>query len=250
MRRFKLMKSILGFGLCGVLLAACNAESTAQQMPKELAGNYALQGVRETAGELKLSPDGRFDFALSYGAVDQEAHGKWSVSNGKVKLVADPSPAASFAFIAAQPTLSDDYAKFPDKPVLLVVKVSTPRLAMTWSNMEVAAEFSNGQQRSGTTGNDGRLAFVDRQDAEWRGAVIRRVSVAYPKANAGPTWFKVESSKIRTLEINFEPGPLVPRFFEHAELSIEGDKVASALVFELIDGRKTDGPANKRFVRR
>jgi hypothetical protein len=244
------MKSIAGLYLCLPLLAVCSAESTAQNLPKEVAGDYALQGVRETASGLKLLPNGRFDFAMSYGAVDREAHGKWTVTNGKVQLVSDPTPAAGFSFIAAQPNLSDDYAKYPDKPVSLVVKISTPRLAMTWSNMEVTAEFSNGQQRSGKTGNDGRLAFVDRQDAEWRGAKIRRVSVAYPKANAGPTWFQVESDAVKTVEINFEPGPLAPYAFKHAELLIVGEKSITALVLEKMDGIDTNGTGDKRFVRR
>lgn len=58
-----------------------------------LAGHYYLSGVMETGSELLLRPDGRFEWYLSYGAVDQSATGRWSRNGATVTLTADAAPA-------------------------------------------------------------------------------------------------------------------------------------------------------------
>lgn len=52
-----------------------------------LAGHYYLQGVTEVGSELLLKKDGRFEWMLSYGAVDQQASGDWRVAGDAVTLV-------------------------------------------------------------------------------------------------------------------------------------------------------------------
>lgn len=54
-----------------------------------LVGHYYLSGVRETGSELLLKPDGRFEWFISYGAVDQTAKGRWSRDGQGVTLTAD-----------------------------------------------------------------------------------------------------------------------------------------------------------------
>lgn len=54
-----------------------------------LAGHYYLSGVMETGSELLLKPDSRFDWYISYGAVDQVARGRWGRDGQIVTLVAD-----------------------------------------------------------------------------------------------------------------------------------------------------------------
>ncbi|KQM24833.1 hypothetical protein ASE57_15695 [Sphingomonas sp. Leaf11] len=54
-----------------------------------LAGHYYLSGVMETGSELLLKPDGRFEWFISYGAVDQVAKGRWGRTGQTVTLVAD-----------------------------------------------------------------------------------------------------------------------------------------------------------------
>ena len=54
--------------------------------PASLVGHYYLMDVMETGSELLLRPDGQFDWALSYGALDQEAKGKWHVEGDEVVL--------------------------------------------------------------------------------------------------------------------------------------------------------------------
>ncbi|MBB3983385.1 hypothetical protein GGR44_003073 [Sphingobium fontiphilum] len=63
----------------------------AQTAEENLIGHYYLQGVMETGSELLLRPDGRFQWYLSYGALDLFAEGTWRVAGDAVELVAAPS---------------------------------------------------------------------------------------------------------------------------------------------------------------
>jgi hypothetical protein len=52
----------------------------------KLAGRYYLHGVMEVGSELLLRPDGRFEYMLAYGALDELASGCWSREGGTVTL--------------------------------------------------------------------------------------------------------------------------------------------------------------------
>ncbi|PTD18984.1 hypothetical protein [Sphingomonas fennica] len=65
--------------------------------PASLAGAY--NGSRaEVAAELILRPDGRFEYGLAYGALDETASGRWHVAAGSVVLDSDPVRAPAFSF--------------------------------------------------------------------------------------------------------------------------------------------------------
>lgn len=61
--------------------AACTAGVPA------LVGHYYLEGMMEVGSELLLYPDGRFEFALAYGANDQYGRGCWVVEGERLTLV-------------------------------------------------------------------------------------------------------------------------------------------------------------------
>ena len=54
-----------------------------------LVGHYYLSGMMETGSELLLKADGRFEWYISYGAVDQFARGRWGRDGKTVTLAAD-----------------------------------------------------------------------------------------------------------------------------------------------------------------
>lgn len=78
----------------------------AAQAASPLAGVYD-GGQMEMAARLRLSPDGTFQFALSYGALDEIAKGKWSERDGQVLLRTVPTPKAP-AFTPVSDTPSPD----------------------------------------------------------------------------------------------------------------------------------------------
>jgi len=56
-----------------------------------VVGHYYLQGVMETGSELELTPDGKFQWYLVYGALDLFAQGDWRREGDTVILVSRPS---------------------------------------------------------------------------------------------------------------------------------------------------------------
>ena len=62
---------------------------------KEFVGHYYLSGILEVGSELLLKPDGRFQWIMMYGSVDQFLEGRWEHKGGAITLTADPRPKIS-----------------------------------------------------------------------------------------------------------------------------------------------------------
>jgi hypothetical protein len=67
-----------------------------------LVGTYDGHQMEMAVG-LKLQADGRFDYGLSYGALDESATGTWSVDGDNVLLTSDPVTPPKFVFLGQQP---------------------------------------------------------------------------------------------------------------------------------------------------
>src|SRR5437764_7935468 len=70
-----------------VIAATSSGPATAQS--GSLAGVYD-GGQMEIAAALELTPDGRFNYAFSYGALDEQAAGRWTVNGDRVLLSSNP----------------------------------------------------------------------------------------------------------------------------------------------------------------
>ena len=75
------------------LLLTIPACATAEA-PRPLAGLYEINQM-EMAGGLELRSDGRFRYALEYGAVSEQSEGKWAAEGAAVLLTTDPMPPAT-----------------------------------------------------------------------------------------------------------------------------------------------------------
>lgn len=90
-------KSLFSVLACASLLSLSVSAIAADQPAPSLAGHYYLQGVTEVGSELLLKKDGKFEWMLAYGNVDQQASGDWSVSGKEVTLqAASPGKAPQF----------------------------------------------------------------------------------------------------------------------------------------------------------
>jgi hypothetical protein len=67
-------------------------------IPATLAGHYYLSGVRETGSELRLWPDGSYEYFMSYGAVDQFSRGTWQKVGDAVVLTHTKTPSGGPLF--------------------------------------------------------------------------------------------------------------------------------------------------------
>jgi hypothetical protein len=92
---------------CAIIVGGWLAEGPALAAPPapnpaSLAGRYDGHQI-EIAAALELGPDGRFHYALSYGALDEEARGKWEFDGTGVLLTSDPVVAPKFVLLTARP---------------------------------------------------------------------------------------------------------------------------------------------------
>jgi hypothetical protein len=94
------MSNLFGRTICALLATACIAAPQAQaQNASTLPGEYCLTGVRETGSCMRLSPAGKWEYFLSYGAYDEQSEGTWKVAGGAVvvdSLPYDRRPTFSF----------------------------------------------------------------------------------------------------------------------------------------------------------
>ena len=74
------------------ILFALPGGALAKPVP-DAAGLYEIDQM-EMAGGLELSPDGRFRYALEYGAASERGEGKWRLDGKEVLLTSDPMPKA------------------------------------------------------------------------------------------------------------------------------------------------------------
>lgn len=66
--------------------------STAATAAGDLAGRYEIAEGPDAAGGLELKADGHFAYALSIGALDERAQGRWAMRNGQACLTTQPTP--------------------------------------------------------------------------------------------------------------------------------------------------------------
>jgi hypothetical protein len=110
------MSSLAGRILCATICAliataGLTAPQAHAQNANTLPGEYCLVGVREVGSCMRLSPGGKWEYFLSYGAYDEQSEGTWKVANGVV--VVDSLPydrRATFSFKRLQKSESGAYA--------------------------------------------------------------------------------------------------------------------------------------------
>jgi hypothetical protein len=77
------------FAIVAAVVAALlpvGASAACAPADPSLAGHYYLEGVMEVGSELLLKADGRFEYMLAYGALDELASGCWTRNGGVVTL--------------------------------------------------------------------------------------------------------------------------------------------------------------------
>ena len=114
-----------------------------------LVGHYYLSGVHEVGSELLLRADGRFEWMLAYGAVDNAATGRWTRQSKTIVLTADRLEKGKPLFALKQIGPGDEVAEthlLTDRRDALESKVRarcpffTDDLAVTATPMPMPAE--------------------------------------------------------------------------------------------------------------
>ena len=75
-----------------LMIAAALALTPGAVSARDLAGRYRLAEGPDAAGQLELTPDGRFAYVLAVGALDEEARGRWVRRGEQACLTTEPTP--------------------------------------------------------------------------------------------------------------------------------------------------------------
>jgi len=106
MLAFALRRSVIWLGFFMLFISSASAQSD------NLAGHYYLSGVTEVGSELLLKQDGSFNWAMSYGAMDQQSQGTWKLQDRKVVLTSKAiKPLRPFLSLKGVEPWSDDAAR-------------------------------------------------------------------------------------------------------------------------------------------
>lgn len=101
-----------------LLLAALLVTAPAAAQDSPFVGEYSLAEGPDVGGGLLIRGDGRFQYMLAAGALDEQAEGRWEVRGDMVCLTTDPKP--------VPPAM--------EKGALVEVEGAVPTLLVTWPN--------------------------------------------------------------------------------------------------------------------
>jgi hypothetical protein len=89
-----------GRAVCGLIAATCLFSLPARAQDATVVdGVYCLVGVREVGSCMRLSPGGKFEYFLAYGAYNEQSEGTWKLAKGELlvdSLPYDRRPTFSF----------------------------------------------------------------------------------------------------------------------------------------------------------
>lgn len=178
--------------------------------PEGLVGRYALSGVREAAGGLELQRGGRFRYAFTYGALDEQAEGRWRQDGNRVLLTTDPTPKPpDWSLVVAE----------PGDPKVFALILEGPN-GEAIPNIEVKVGMADGSVETGQTVREWLEADLD--------GARRPVSVTFhvPVFEVTSPGFPIDVAKNRRYRFRLDPRDLGIRDFRDWPLEIRGDLLA------------------------
>jgi len=194
-------------GLLGVVALLQAATVGPVSAPASLAGAYDGSQT-EIAAELVLHPDGRFDYGLSYGALDEIASGRWSASAEAVMLESDPvrPPAYTFTSMGAE------------KPGRVTATLQLPE-GMEPQYFSFVLTGNGAAPIEQQVGPDGEAA-ISYDPAH----PPREIRVILPIYDLASQPFPIDlSGEGRRVSVHFTPNDLGHVMFEDTSLTITGE---------------------------
>jgi hypothetical protein len=201
------MKPMRHLKLALLLMATAAASVSAIAAPP--GQRYRLVGVHDAASELILYPDGRFEYALAYGALDEEAKGRWTRSGNTIRLTTVPKPRP--AVFSAGPS-----GRTTDAPLTIKVVLPNGRgLAL----VDFVITFDTGPPISGYTQDDGWTL----DPAEKR--TPRSITLGIPMYELKSQVFAIEAAKGNQLTFVLTPNDLGTIDFENLPLTMGANRL-------------------------
>jgi hypothetical protein len=197
-----------------LLLALGSGAAAKERSP---AGDYRLVGEQDVASGLRLKPDGRFQYFLSAGALDEQAEGRWSSADARVVLVTEPKPV---------PPMFRQDAPGKSGSATLTVGVNSPE-GPGIAGVDLRIGFDDGAPIESYTQEDGwSLPAEERRTPRW-------IELAVPMHDLASPRFPIDLAAGNALAFTLVPNDLGVFDFEGVTVRVE----SKALVVERGGGR-------------
>jgi hypothetical protein len=171
--------------------------------------HYRLRQGPDVASEIILYPDGRFEYFLAAGALDEQATGRWTRAGKTLRLTTVPKPKP--AVFSAGPTEREAGAPF-------TVKVILPN-GRGVALVDLRLTFDKGPPVEGYTQDYGwRLDPADKR-------MPRSISLAVPMYGLESQPFAIDASKANVFTFILTPNDLGTIDFENVPVTIEADRL-------------------------
>ena len=179
---------------------ALQGDAGAAEGPSPLVGTYSGSQA-EVGTELRLEANGRFEYYLSYGALDESAQGTWTVDARGLVLTSDPVKPPTFQLVGTK----------PGKRSELVVTLDVPK-GMDAQLFSVFLLQPDGNVAEMQFPADGPLHIPSPA-----GKGPRKIAVAISVYQVASQPFEVSSGK-HALHFRFVPNDLGKVAFDHHRL--------------------------------
>jgi hypothetical protein len=181
--------------------AAAGPPSPADQC---LAGDYDGHAMELAAG-LRLEANGRFRYGLSYGALDEEAQGRWESDGGAVYLTSDPITPPRFTLVGESPAPAGEFRIALDVPN-----------GISRQYFDVQVVLADGQTMQRQLGDDGLTLRLEP------GQKVASLRLLLPVFDLESDRFALTAGTASEARVRFEPNDLGKVGFAHERLPIEG----------------------------
>lgn len=180
--------------------------------PADVAGRYELSGVREAAGGLELLADGRFRYGLSYGALDEQAEGRWRRDGNRILLTTEPTPRPpAWSMVQAE----------PGDPKLFQLMLENSA-GQPIPNIQLEIRMQDGAVEEGQTSSDWLEAELDEKH------VPLSVQFRIPVFDVSSPVLPLDVARAHRYRFRLDPADLGVRDFRDWPLEIRGDLLAPA----------------------
>jgi hypothetical protein len=178
-----------------------------------LAGDYDGHAT-EIGGGLRLEPNGRFRYGLAYGAVDEEAQGRWESDGSAVYLTSDPITPPRFTLVNEGPAPAGEFRVAMDVPN-----------GISRQYFDVLLMLSSGKHMQRQMTEDGLVVALEP------GEKVVSMRLLLPVFDLESDRFNLAAGAASEVRVRFEPNDLGKVGFAHERLAIEG----GALVLQRYD---------------
>jgi hypothetical protein len=168
-----------------------------------LAGDYDGQGT-EVAGGLRLEARGRFHYGLAYGAVDEEAQGRWDSDGGAVYLTSDPVTPPRFTLASEGTAPAGEFRVALDLPA-----------GISRQYFDVLLMLDSGKHMQRQMSEDGLVVPLEP------GEKVVALRVLLPVFDLESDRFALSAGVASEARVRFDPNDLGKVAFAHERLALE-----------------------------